>query len=75
MLSGVIAICSRKFTIVDGIQSLESINFDHNFMKSIHIIILLRKKTEFHWLRALTWPVNILSYSLACARLPVYISY
>ena len=39
------------------------------------IIIKLRKKTDFHWLRALTWPVNRLSYSLAGARLLVNNSY
>ena len=38
-------------------------------------IIILSKKTDFHWRRALMWPVYILSYSLAGARLPVNISY
>ena len=41
----------------------------------LHFIIYLSKKADFHWLRALTWPVYILSYSLAGARLPVNISY
>ena len=39
----------------------------------IHVVIIiqLRKKTDFHWLRALTWPVYRLSYTLAGVRMPV----
>ena len=33
MLSGVIALCSRKFTLFDGVWSQY---FDHNFMKIVH---------------------------------------
>ena len=46
-----------------------------NWTDYMNVYYITKKKTDFHWLRALTWPVNILSYSLAGARLPVYISY
>ena len=36
-------------------------------VRTSSIIIYLSKKTDFHWLRTLTWPVYILSYSLVGA--------